>query len=275
MSELRRGSALPLYHQIANVLRARILSSEWAVGEQIPSENSLAATFGVSTLTVRQSLSLLQQEGLLARRQGSGTFVEKGPDIAHRVRLSVPFHEITSALADLPVSVIDVTEVRWPADIVKLLGVDGSGEMTRIRRVRMDKRHPMSYAISYLPLEYGRLLSRADLSRPLLVETLEAKFGIRFIEVYQTVEATLADPEAAKALEVQLGAPLLLVRRTYEVKPGVVRYVAVNQYPSHLFRYEMRLGRQDSVDERPQWNIARTVKETSVVASRKLGRAHK
>jgi GntR family transcriptional regulator of arabinose operon len=64
------------YERLADKLRADILSGVYAPGEKIPSENEIAQSQGLSRQTVRQALSLLEREGRISRRQGSGSIVK-------------------------------------------------------------------------------------------------------------------------------------------------------------------------------------------------------
>lgn len=64
-----------LYQQLADSLRDKIYEGKYMFGDKIPSERALAATFGISHLTVRKALAVLEEEGLLVRLQGKGTFV--------------------------------------------------------------------------------------------------------------------------------------------------------------------------------------------------------
>jgi CheY-like chemotaxis protein len=65
----------PRARRVYDTLRARIVGGEFALGEQLPSYVALATQFGVAPLTVRQVLATLEQEGLVSREQGRGTFV--------------------------------------------------------------------------------------------------------------------------------------------------------------------------------------------------------
>lgn len=71
----RSGTAPHLHEQIAAILKDRITSGQWVGGSSLPSEKELCAEFDVSRGTVRQALQTLENEGLLRREQGRGTFV--------------------------------------------------------------------------------------------------------------------------------------------------------------------------------------------------------
>ncbi|HEV8596117.1 MAG TPA: GntR family transcriptional regulator [Candidatus Dormibacteraeota bacterium] len=67
----------PPYVQVANALRAAILTKTLAPGEQLPSGNDLAKRYGVARMTVQHALRTLREEGLIVSRQGSGVFVRE------------------------------------------------------------------------------------------------------------------------------------------------------------------------------------------------------
>ena len=68
-------SRVPLYLQVASVMRQRINSGYWAEGEQISTLEELEDEFGLARVTIRQAIELLRAEGLLQAQQGRGTFV--------------------------------------------------------------------------------------------------------------------------------------------------------------------------------------------------------
>src|SRR5690348_2356537 len=70
-----RLSQVPLYIQVATMLRRRIEEGQWAVGAKIATIEELQEEFGVARVTVRQAVELLEKEGLVRRQQGKGTFV--------------------------------------------------------------------------------------------------------------------------------------------------------------------------------------------------------
>ena len=72
---LNRDSAVPLYLQLADELRHKILSGEWQPEQRIPSENELNQIYSISRMTIRQVLGKLVDEGLVFRVHGKGTFV--------------------------------------------------------------------------------------------------------------------------------------------------------------------------------------------------------
>ncbi|HEY4925953.1 MAG TPA: GntR family transcriptional regulator, partial [Roseiarcus sp.] len=68
-------SRVPLYLQVASVMRQRINSGYWGEGEQISTLEELEEEFSLARVTIRQAIELLRAEGLLQAQQGRGTFV--------------------------------------------------------------------------------------------------------------------------------------------------------------------------------------------------------
>ena len=75
-ASIDRGSPVPFYFQLAELLEHEIISGRWEPGLRLPSEHDFCRHFHVSRTTLRQALSRLEQEGLISRHKGRGTFVE-------------------------------------------------------------------------------------------------------------------------------------------------------------------------------------------------------
>jgi GntR family transcriptional regulator len=260
-SQLKRTSPLPLYHQIANVLRSRLDLHEWAPREQLPAESALAASFQVSPLTVRQAVALLVQEGRLQRHQGRGTFVtDDAAEVAGRVRLTVPYHDLLAPQHGLKLRLLDVQRVRGPSGILHLLGITPGQEMVRIRRMRLRQKRPVSYTVSHLAPRFADVLTARDLRKESVVQALEETTGVTFSEVEQIVEASLADEDAAQVLEIPVGSPLLLVQRNYKLEGGETGIVVMNRYPGHALRFEIRFVRHGA--NRREWRATSDAGQT-------------
>ncbi|WP_147144467.1 GntR family transcriptional regulator, partial [Nocardia ninae] len=77
MDPLDPDDPRPPYQQVANALRAAILTRTIAPGEKLPSGPQLAERYGVARMTVQQAIRVLRDEGLVVSRQGSGVYVRE------------------------------------------------------------------------------------------------------------------------------------------------------------------------------------------------------
>jgi GntR family transcriptional regulator len=75
MDEIDHEGAVPVYRQLAAILRAQIESGELAVGRPVPSERTLTQRYGVAVGTVKKAVEVLRSEGLVHTVTGRGIFV--------------------------------------------------------------------------------------------------------------------------------------------------------------------------------------------------------
>jgi GntR family transcriptional regulator len=246
-------TGLPLYVKHATALRDAILEGEWVAGEQLPSEGSLATEWGVSQVTVRQALALLEEEGLVLRQQGRGTFVDGSTQRARALRLAIPVDNAEGA--ELPVRLVDVSRVNRPTDVVQALGLPPQSEVLRVVRVRASAGHPVSLAVSYIPDWLGIQFEPSAFRSPRLFDELESR-GARFSAASQYVEARAAHGDTATHLDVLPGTPILQVRREYRLEDGRTGYVVLNRYPSPPYQLSLNLVRSDAQGSAPKsWSI--------------------
>ena len=128
-----RRNGQPLYRQLAEDLRARILAGEFAVSEPMPTEAQLSARYRASRITVRHALALLDQEGLVHREQGRGSFVRpRGITVGPR-RLTSFTQELRERGSRQGSDLIAVERMPLPSDAP--LDPGPSGDCIRIERV--------------------------------------------------------------------------------------------------------------------------------------------
>jgi GntR family transcriptional regulator len=205
--------------QVYLVLRDRIAGGRRDNQSALPAEQALAAEYGVSRVTVRRALAELEQEGLISRRRGAGTFV-----------LGAAAKPIVADFSDVLANLVAMgreTAVRLLAfdyrepsvaiaDALKL----AAGEKTQFSvRVRLIDGQPFSHLTTHVPQRIGVTYTEADLAaRPLL--SLLERSGVKIERATQEVTAVLATPEVAAALEVEVGSALLGTTRTVFAADG-------------------------------------------------------
>jgi len=239
-----RDKAIPLYYQLETVLRKKITSGDFPPEAPLPSEEMLAAEYGVSRITVRQALSYLEKDGYVLRQRGKGTFVTDKISKLDLPRFSGSIEDLILMGIRTSTKVLDISWIEPPAIIKQRLDVGDDMKVLRIEKVRHIEGSPFSHVYNYLPPDIGeRLPTELAKSKPMLM-ILEDELGIRATEANQSVEATIADAEQASILEIRVGDPLLKAERTvFDNKNQPVEYVSV-VYRADKYAFKMKLKRK-------------------------------
>ena len=190
--------------EISAQIEQAIMSGELEPGDRLPPERTLAAEHGVSRMTVRQALQTLEGRGLLRRAIGrsGGSFVAR-PKLERDLGT---FSGLSEQLARQGV----VAGAR-------LLSARERESAIEIVRVRLADGEPFALERSSFPADRFRGLLDLDLTGS-LYDLLDEHFDAAPVRAVERIEPVLADAEEAAALELRIGAPLMLVDRVaYDV----------------------------------------------------------
>jgi len=252
MAPMIRDKAIPLYYQIATVLRERILSGELPSGTLLSGEEALGREYDVSRITVRRALSVLESEALIIRQRGRGTFVGDRPARLEPTRFSGSMEDLIAIGVSTSVRVMSFQTIAAPENVASKLDLEEDEPVVRIDKTRYIEGAPFSIVVNFLPEETGSQLTPDDLSEKPLLVVLEEKLGIKTDEAIQSIEATIASAEAAALLDVRVGDPLLKVERTvFDIENKPVEHVSV-LYRADKYFYTVRLKR-NRTDEAVGW----------------------
>jgi GntR family transcriptional regulator len=221
----------PAYRQIADHLRAAILSGQFGAGAQLPSERALMDTYRAARGTVRQAIAALRAEGLIDIEQGRGAFVRRRPPVQRKAydRFARRHRDAGKAAYTVEmekegrrpeVEVLEIAPGPAPAQMARLLQVpEGSQVLIRRRRYLADGQ-PMELATSYLPWELvqGTKITETDTGPGGIYARLE-EMGHQLKRFTEDVRARMPLPEEARALHLPPGVPVFaLVRTAYDVE---------------------------------------------------------
>jgi GntR family transcriptional regulator len=236
-------SRVPLYHQILIILRNQIFSGELRPGAALPGEQELAERFDVSRITAKRALNELADAGLAVRERGRGTRVSDAPP-APTVKTSVEgwLENISLMGVATDVEVLEFDYVPALAEVAEALLVAQGAIVQRTVRVRSLDGEPMSHLVTYVPEDIGRSFDRDEMGNFALL-TLMERHGVKVADARQSVTATLAEPEVARALAIHAGSPLIDVRRIVrDVDDRPVEFIRVLYRPDK-YQFEMNLKR--------------------------------
>ncbi|MEN8516774.1 GntR family transcriptional regulator [Burkholderia sp. RS02] len=237
-------SAAPLYVQIKDTLRARILDGTYAPHSRMPSEHELCAMFDVSRITVRQALGDLQKEGLLFKLHGKGTFVSK-PKAFQNVTSLQGFAEAMSSMGyEIVNQLRSVRTVKADRHLATKLHVPEGAPLVEIHRVRLLNREPVSLEQTWVPEALGKRLAGADLATRDIFLILENDCGIPLGHADVSINAILADDEIVDALRVEESSPVLRIERlTHDASGAPIDYEYL-YFRGDAFQYRLRIDRQ-------------------------------
>jgi GntR family transcriptional regulator len=213
MKSINRDSRLPLYTQLYEILRARITSGEWTPGEMIPPEHELMDSHQISRTTVRQTLDMLVNEGLIYRQRGRGTFVAHPPMEQALLRIISFTDDMQQRGFEPSTEVLFSGLVPAPQDISEKLQIEPGEELARLERLRLADGEPMSVEESYLVHRYCSGVLEGDYASNPLREALERDYGIRWLRAKQVMRAIPPDRRMADLLSVGLDSALLFFER--------------------------------------------------------------
>jgi GntR family transcriptional regulator len=224
---------VPVAITVANHLRGR-LRRDFVNGGQLPSEHLLAAELGVSRGTLRQGLAILQHEGLITRKQGSGTFARPDVEgIPARIDFAYEFTELIRAAGYEPdVETLEIGPACASEEAVRRLDIKLGAPMLRVRKLFRASGTPAIYVDEVLPTSLIRDedYDPAELQRPIW-HFLSRRCNHPIKYVLSELLPALADEALSRLLALEPGTPLLkFIEVFYDAKnaPMVLAYIYFN-----------------------------------------------
>jgi GntR family transcriptional regulator, N-acetylglucosamine utilization regulator len=241
----RPNHVSPIYVQIATAIRRRIRSGRLKVGDRLESERQIAANFGVSLMTARQALQSLEEEGLLERKHGSGTYVRTPPINWNRL---LSFTEQMTMRKIKPSSrLLASSVIRSDGQLAGQLRVSPGAPLLELQRLRFGGGEPLALEICVLPLDLFPRLDRQPLENGSLFEILEQTYGVQLSHAEETIEARLADKRVAGALGIRSQSPVLFLKQYLFAKDGRPLAVSTAWYRADKNVFKVIRGRTDEV----------------------------
>jgi GntR family transcriptional regulator len=237
----------PRYLWLADLIRSTIERGHFADNTALPSERELAEKYEVSRDTVRKTVRLLEERGVLYSEHGRGTFV--APAIVRRMARFVDgFSDDTRARGGVAGQrILAIEPAVASMAMAGLMGVQPGHPLTRVRRIRLINHQPVGLHDAYLPTASGVTIDRAALEKSgSLYALLNQHFGLVPTEAVENLSATQAEAEEAELLGVKRGSPLLLCERvTLSERREPIEYCLMKYVPS--YRYSTRITKHGMI----------------------------
>ena len=241
-----RSSTVPLYSQIKQILIAELQAAGKGGAAPALTEVSLIKRFHVSRAPIRQALQELADEGYVVRQRAKGTFPVQGVNV--RLPPALELGGLTRYLTEQGLApkskVTGLERLYAPKEVMEALRLDATEQVLYLQRVISVKGEPLVWTRSYLCTPPTFFPDRAELEETGTVFALiERELGMVFNRGEQYIWATGASEEEASALEIKVGAPVLVTVTTMftsEGKPGGWRRAV---HRAEDFKYAFSLSR--------------------------------
>ena len=223
-------------------------------GERLPSEPKLARQLGVSRASLREAMRTFETQGLLHRRQGSGTYVvhpthvfESGLEVLESI-------ETMARRIGLPVSMGDlVVEERFATEQeAKMLGLTTVSKVTHLSRIILADERPIAYLVDIVPDD---VLSKSELKTGFsgsVLDLLLRRESPTIASSRSEINAVTASSGVARALGIQRGDVLLMFEANlYTTKGQVVdwstSYFLPGYFRFYIVRRVVQIGKSNNV----------------------------
>ncbi len=243
---LPEGNPAPLWHQIAERLKAAIKDSEFGPGDALPSETQLNQAFGVSRTTSRASLDRLEQEGLIRRRSGVGSIVVVP-------RVDQPANEMSGFAEDMRRRGLRPSydtrfagRVKAPLEVTEALEIPAGSLVFQSRRLLKADESPIGFAVSWLsPLLFrdARFPTRTELSKGSLYDWISRQCGVKITGAREFIEAAIVQKEMALELQTPAGSAVLVAKRISRGANNRPVEYAILHFRADRYRFHLEVAR--------------------------------
>ncbi len=231
----------PLYTQVAILLRQRIKKGVWKRGEQLPVIETLMSEFAVARTTVRQALTLLEDEGLIQRSRGRGTFVTGSLDEPGWLTLDTSWTTFLRTLEGNWSKLVEVRDEVGHLDLAADLGKLAPGYRL-ISRIHGSDDKPYADVSIHLDRRCYKLAPER-FEAEFIIPVMESLPEIKITSAKQVLTIGTADFETAERLEIPVNAPVGMLRRVLCDDSGTAIYIGDITYRGDLVRLEMNINR--------------------------------
>ena len=235
-------SAISRYIQLSTLFRRRVETGYWHVGQQIPTVDALAAEFSVARATIRQALTILEEEGLIERFRAKGTFVTRR--VQEEIWCAIPTDWsglLLPSSDDARIEMLSRSPRSMKLPISHELGeVQPSYDHVRRRHWRGDRAFLI--ADVYIADALRKQVTRKDLLNKTAMRIASDVLGQDIGDARHTITIGSADLVTAELLSIPVNAPVAHVRREVVDKEGRLVVISDGVYRGDVVRIDIKLA---------------------------------
>ena len=237
-----------LRHSLAQELRARIRAGEWRPGERIPSEPELARQETVSRSSMRAAITMLEEEGFVSRRHGSGTYVTHRPALPNELGRNFGVSRLIASEGLEPGTLEESSGTEpAPRAVAEILGIEEGARVSALRRVRTADGRRVVDVTDWCRVEH---LAPEDLPSVGSIYAALAERGLAVDHGVAHLTPRNADGEVAERLGVPSGTLLLTIDQVDRTANGIAVLVSREHHLADAFTFTLlRRGPGDGGEE--------------------------
>jgi DNA-binding GntR family transcriptional regulator len=230
---------ISLRHSLAEELRTRILAGEWRPGERLPSEPELARRRFVSRSSMRAAITVLEEDGFVSRKHGSGTYVLHRPALPNDLGRNLSVSSLIRSTGMEPGTEASTAgAVPAPAAVAEALGVEEGEPVSCLRRVRTADGRRVVDVTDWCRTDHLAPEELPDLPEGSNYAAL-ADRGLAVAHGVAQLTPQNADGEVAARLGVPQGALLLTIDQVDRTADGVAVLVAREHHLVDAFTFTL------------------------------------
>jgi GntR family transcriptional regulator len=229
--------SIPLYIQIAEGLIAQIASGELTPQDRLPSERELSEELGVTRMTLRRALGVLESQGLIIRVHGVGTYIAE-PKIERQMEKVFRFSSKMQERGFNPgAKIISIERIVTDRALSMKLALLDSSPVYSILRLRSINKEPVMLESYAIPEERFPGLDRYDLEGRSIYEVMEIEYNVSILRARQSFEPVIATTFEAELLNIPVGDALMLEKRLSYDEDNIPIEYGVDRYRGDRFRF--------------------------------------
>ena len=229
-----------IYLQLLDMIQGQIQDKSLKPGDMLPSEKEFCQHYHISRTTVRLTFRELEQQGLIIRRRGLGTFISE-PKVSRRLGSLYSFTEDMKKLGLTPSSqILSYRLISRECGSCALREFQ-SERLIEVVRLRLANDRPMLLEKTYLSVDLCPDLSWERLENNALYAILTERHHLQPYRAVETYEAVLMTKEESQTLQSKPGEPAFLLRRsTWDAKERLIEYTT-SIMPSSRSKFEITM----------------------------------
>ena len=228
-----------LYVQVIERLKKDIDSGVFKENERFPSEFELARTLGVSRATLREALRVLEEEKVIIRKHGVGTFVNPRPLFSSGIEQLSSVSSMISDAGMVPGTIfMEVQESNPSEEMIGKFTCEPDDSLVTIKRVRTADGEPVVYCIDHV-LSKNLDAGSDVLLNESIFDSIEKSGRIRIVQAVANIEPVAYDDEASSILRCGVDIPILVLLQHHYSEEGEMVLYSKNYFRADKFSFHV------------------------------------